>query len=268
MARAGRRHAHVSARTRCEAAQAELTDELGITVEGAAAASWAGLLAGPRARGPGARHRHRQQRLNRGSGGGEPAAWPPHAVPADRAGGLPRSIVPIALLSVAAAVPACAPVDAPRARGRDGHRDQARGARALDVGGGRARRAQPVVGHARGALAAAGLGSDCANPASPVATWRALEAVVVLVALAIAGARPQGDARVALRCAGRRGRWIRWAVIGFLVAGPVALLVGPYLARPFFGDVAYVIRARSARAGARCSRSRTASWRSSSTAAR
>ncbi len=28
------------------AAQAELTDELGITVEGAAAASWAGLLAG------------------------------------------------------------------------------------------------------------------------------------------------------------------------------------------------------------------------------
>jgi threonine dehydratase len=30
------------------AAQAELTDELGITVEGAAAASWAGLLAGPR----------------------------------------------------------------------------------------------------------------------------------------------------------------------------------------------------------------------------
>lgn len=34
------------------AAQAELTDELGITVEGAAAASWAGLLAGPRPDGP------------------------------------------------------------------------------------------------------------------------------------------------------------------------------------------------------------------------
>jgi threonine dehydratase len=29
------------------AAQAELTDALGITVEGAAAASWAGLLASP-----------------------------------------------------------------------------------------------------------------------------------------------------------------------------------------------------------------------------
>jgi len=34
------------------AAQAELTTELGITVEGAAAASWAGLLAGPRPDGP------------------------------------------------------------------------------------------------------------------------------------------------------------------------------------------------------------------------
>jgi threonine dehydratase len=33
-------------------AQAELTEELGITVEGAAAASWAGLLAGPRPNGP------------------------------------------------------------------------------------------------------------------------------------------------------------------------------------------------------------------------
>ena len=34
------------------AAQAELTTELGITVEGAAAATWAGLLAGPRPDGP------------------------------------------------------------------------------------------------------------------------------------------------------------------------------------------------------------------------
>lgn len=35
-----------------QTAQAELTDALGITVEGAAAASWAGLLAGPRPDGP------------------------------------------------------------------------------------------------------------------------------------------------------------------------------------------------------------------------
>ena len=33
-------------------AQTVLTDELGITVEGAAAATWAGLLAGPRPDGP------------------------------------------------------------------------------------------------------------------------------------------------------------------------------------------------------------------------
>ena len=34
-------------------------------------------------------------------------------------------------------------------------------------------------------------------------------------------------------------RWVSWAVAGFLVSGPVALLAGPYLARPFFGDVGY-----------------------------
>ena len=36
-------------------------------------------------------------------------------------------------------------------------------------------------------------------------------------------------------------RWIPWAIAGFLVSGPLALLVGPYLARPFFGDVSYTI---------------------------
>jgi membrane protease YdiL (CAAX protease family) len=34
-------------------------------------------------------------------------------------------------------------------------------------------------------------------------------------------------------------RWIRWAIVGFVVAGPVVLLAGPYLARPFFGEVGY-----------------------------
>ena len=34
---------------------------------------------------------------------------------------------------------------------------------------------------------------------------------------------------------------VRWSVVGFLVAGPVALLLGPILARPFFGDVGYDI---------------------------
>ena len=81
-------------------------------------------------------------------------------------------------------------------------------------------------------------GSDCANPASPVATWRAIEAVVVLVALAgltmILGATAGS---LSVRWPARR--WVPWALVGFLVMGPLALVVGPYLARPFFGDVGY-----------------------------
>lgn len=81
-------------------------------------------------------------------------------------------------------------------------------------------------------------GSDCANPASPVATWRALEALVVLTALAglalILRATPGS---LSLRWPARR--WVRWAVLGFVASGPVALLAGPSLARPFFGDVGY-----------------------------
>lgn len=88
-------------------------------------------------------------------------------------------------------------------------------------------------------LAAADLG-DCANPASPVATWRALEAVVVLVSLAIVAlVLRAAPGSLYLRLPARR--WFGFAILGFLVAGPVALLVGPYLARPFFGDVSYVI---------------------------
>ena len=34
-------------------------------------------------------------------------------------------------------------------------------------------------------------------------------------------------------------RWVSWALASFVVSGPVALLAGPYLARPFFGDVGY-----------------------------
>ena len=32
---------------------------------------------------------------------------------------------------------------------------------------------------------------------------------------------------------------VRWSIVGFLVAGPVALLVGPLVARPFFGEITY-----------------------------
>ncbi len=80
--------------------------------------------------------------------------------------------------------------------------------------------------------------SDCSNPASPIAMARAFEAVLVLGALAgLAFILRATLASLSLRWPARR--WVRWAVIGFLVSGPVALLVGPYLARPFFGDVGY-----------------------------
>ena len=81
-------------------------------------------------------------------------------------------------------------------------------------------------------------GSDCANPASPVATWRALEALVVLGALAgLALILKATPGSLSLRWPARR--WFRWALFGFLASGPVALLAGPSLARPFFGDVGY-----------------------------
>jgi membrane protease YdiL (CAAX protease family) len=152
---------------------------------------------------------------------------------------LARSLVPIALLAVAAAVP------------------PARIAALIIIATGTAiavSRKAPVRWTWAGAVpvavslfwgtlgspvAAADLG-DCENPASPVATWRALEAVVVLVSLAIVALVLKAvPGSLYLRWPARR--WLAWAVAGFLVAGPVALLVGPYLARPFFGDVSYVI---------------------------
>ena len=83
-------------------------------------------------------------------------------------------------------------------------------------------------------------GGSCIDPASPVATWRAIEAVLVLAALAVLAVVLRATpASLALRRPARR--WWRWAVLGFLVAGPLALLVGPVLARPFFGEVGYAL---------------------------
>jgi membrane protease YdiL (CAAX protease family) len=68
--------------------------------------------------------------------------------------------------------------------------------------------------------------------------WRAAEAVVVLGVLA-ALAVLLGATRGSLSLRWPARRWIRWAAVGFLVTGPVALLIGPLVARPFFGEVAY-----------------------------
>ena len=81
-------------------------------------------------------------------------------------------------------------------------------------------------------------GSDCANPGSPVAVWRLAESFVVLASLGILATALRAS-RSSLFL-GRPARpVVRWSVVGFLVAGPVALLLGPLLARPFFGDVGY-----------------------------
>jgi membrane protease YdiL (CAAX protease family) len=149
-----------------------------------------------------------------------------------------RSIVPLALLSVAAALPPLRlPLLVVLAVGA-----AVAVAREAPVRWTWAGAVPVAVSLFWGTLAAplvSGLG-DCENPASPVATWRALEAVVVLVALTIVALALRAvPGTLYLRWPARR--WRGWAVVGFLLAGPVALLVGPYLARPFFGDVSYVI---------------------------
>ena len=85
-------------------------------------------------------------------------------------------------------------------------------------------------------------GADCASITSPTAVWRTAEAGVVIGAVAILAwalrSRPVDLRRdLLLRMPARAV--VRWSIIGFLVAGPVALLLGPLLARPFFGEITY-----------------------------
>ena len=152
---------------------------------------------------------------------------------------LARSLVPIALLSVAAAAPDVRlPVLIVLATGAGIAVSRDAPVRWTWAG------AVPVAvslfwGTLAAPVAAADLG-DCADPASPVATWRALEAIVVLVSLAIVALVLRAVlASLYLRRPARR--WIPWAIAGFLASGPLALVAGPYLARPFFGDVSYTL---------------------------
>jgi membrane protease YdiL (CAAX protease family) len=85
-------------------------------------------------------------------------------------------------------------------------------------------------------------GADCASITSPIAVWRTAEAGIVIGTLAVLAwalrARPVDLRRdLLLRLP---ARWVvRWSMVGFLVAGPVALVVGPIVARPFFGEISY-----------------------------
>jgi membrane protease YdiL (CAAX protease family) len=85
-------------------------------------------------------------------------------------------------------------------------------------------------------------GADCASITSPTAVWRVAEAGIVLGTVAVLAwalrARPV-DLRADLLLR-MPARWVvRWSIVGFLVAGPVALVLGPILARPFFGEISY-----------------------------
>lgn len=77
-------------------------------------------------------------------------------------------------------------------------------------------------------------GVDCASLGSPPAVWRAAEAGLALASLTV----------LAFVLRARRShlglRWptrsvVRAAVVGAVILGPIGLLVGALLARPFFG---------------------------------
>ncbi|MFP5342384.1 MAG: CPBP family intramembrane glutamic endopeptidase [Candidatus Limnocylindria bacterium] len=150
---------------------------------------------------------------------------------------LVRALVPLGLLVVAAVVDGARPVVLPL----------------LAVGAAIAiRRSAPVawawagavpvaLALAWGALTRHWLAVDpasCTDPANPVASLRAMEAVLVLATVGVlAMVLRASAASILLRLPARR--WTRLAVLGFVVAGPVAIVVGPVLAAPFFGDVSY-----------------------------
>jgi membrane protease YdiL (CAAX protease family) len=78
------------------------------------------------------------------------------------------------------------------------------------------------------------LGGDCTDPASPPAVWRAAEAVLTLGSLAILAyvLRARGS-DLGLRWPAQAV--VRLAVLGAVVLGPIGLVFGALLARPFFG---------------------------------
>lgn len=77
-------------------------------------------------------------------------------------------------------------------------------------------------------------GGDCTNLDSPPAVWRAAEALLALTSLAVLGAvlhaRPSD---FGLRWPARPV--VQVAAVGALFLGPIGLVVGALLARPFFG---------------------------------
>jgi membrane protease YdiL (CAAX protease family) len=78
------------------------------------------------------------------------------------------------------------------------------------------------------------LGGDCTDPGSPPAIWRAGEAILALASLgALAYVLRARRSDLALRWPAKSV--VRLAVAGAVVLGPIGLVLGALLARPFFG---------------------------------
>lgn len=78
-------------------------------------------------------------------------------------------------------------------------------------------------------------GGDCTDLDSPPAVWRATEAALALGSLALlAYVLRTRRSDLGLRWPARAV--VRLAVVGAVILGPIGLLLGAWLARPFFGD--------------------------------
>jgi membrane protease YdiL (CAAX protease family) len=77
-------------------------------------------------------------------------------------------------------------------------------------------------------------GADCTDPASPPAVWRVAEAALALGALGLLASVLHGrPSELGLRWPARSV--VQLAVAGAFVLGPIGLVLGALLARPFFG---------------------------------
>ena len=211
------------------AAQAELTEALGVTVEGAAAASWAGVPRGRgAARGAGARDHHREQRpVARLTA----RAARPGAAPAGVAVALLLIALLVRELRLVGLVLALTVTVATTLRG-----SAARWPWAASV---------PIfVSLAWGAATAPidPTGGSCTDPASPFAVWRFIEAVLALAAAIVLVTWLRVD-RTEIGLGRPSGRVAGLALVALFLAGPVAIIAGAELARPFVGDVEFRIEA-------------------------
>lgn len=78
-------------------------------------------------------------------------------------------------------------------------------------------------------------GGDCASLTSPPAVWRLAEAALVLGTVALGAVLLRAPA-ASLWLRVPSARTVQLSVVGFAVCGVAGLVLGPLLARPFFGS--------------------------------